>query len=185
MKYEVFPLQVIHRRHHTGFEETKASGTGGGASEAPREGGRGRGRAMQDAGRAGGRDAARGGWWRALHQAVRLFATACTCLLLLRRCTQHYTVTLFHTPCSTRTPPPFHPLLVPLAQDFPIRMNDLIAGRYQVVDFLGSAAFSRAVQALDIKTNQLVCLKIVKVSTCDKALQRNGSDPISWSASGL
>ena len=64
-------------------------------------------------------------------------------------------------------------------------MNDLIAGRYQVVDFLGSAAFSRAVQALDIKTNQLVCLKIVKVSTCDKALQRNGSDPTSWSASGL
>ena len=42
-------------------------------------------------------------------------------------------------------------------------MNDLIAGRYQVMDFLGSAAFSRAVQALDIKTNTLCCLKIVKV----------------------
>ena len=42
-------------------------------------------------------------------------------------------------------------------------MNDLIAGRYQVMDFLGAAAFSRAVQALDIKTNTLVCLKIVKV----------------------
>jgi len=51
----------------------------------------------------------------------------------------------------------------PPAQDFPIRMNDLIAGRYQVMDFLGAAAFSRAVQALDIKTNTLVCLKIVKV----------------------
>ncbi len=49
------------------------------------------------------------------------------------------------------------------AKDFPIRMNDLIAGRYQVVDFLGSAAFSRAVQALDVKTNMLVCLKIIKV----------------------
>ncbi len=48
-------------------------------------------------------------------------------------------------------------------KDFPIRMHDLIAGRYQVVDFLGSAAFSRAVQALDVKTNMLVCLKIIKV----------------------
>ncbi len=33
----------------------------------------------------------------------------------------------------------------------------------QVMDFLGSAAFSKAVQALDIKTGMLVCLKIVKV----------------------
>jgi hypothetical protein len=31
-----------------------------------------------------------------------------------------------------------------------------------VVDFLGQAAFSRAVQALDIKTGNLVCLKIIK-----------------------
>ncbi len=96
-------------------------------------------------------------------------------------------------------------------KDFPIRINDLIAGRYQVdggapahcahrlpfsgapatcawtppvhgphpatcawtppwrclprqvVEFLGSAAFSRAVQALDLKTGMLVCLKIIKV----------------------
>lgn len=33
----------------------------------------------------------------------------------------------------------------------------------EVMDFLGSAAFSKAVQALDIKTGMLVCLKIVKV----------------------
>ena len=33
----------------------------------------------------------------------------------------------------------------------------------QVMDFLGSAAFSKAVQALDTMTGQLVCLKIVKV----------------------
>ena len=33
----------------------------------------------------------------------------------------------------------------------------------QVTDFLGSAAFSQAVQALDIKTGMLVCLKIIKV----------------------
>jgi len=35
----------------------------------------------------------------------------------------------------------------------------------QVVDFLGSAAFSKAVQAIDMKTGGLVCLKIVKVRT--------------------
>ena len=32
------------------------------------------------------------------------------------------------------------------------------------MDFLGSAAFSKAVQALDTKTGMLVCLKIIKVS---------------------
>ncbi len=32
----------------------------------------------------------------------------------------------------------------------------------QVMDFLGSAAFSKAVQALDVKTGRLVCLKIIK-----------------------
>ena len=31
----------------------------------------------------------------------------------------------------------------------------------QVMEFLGAAAFSKAVQALDLKTDQLVCLKIV------------------------
>jgi len=47
-------------------------------------------------------------------------------------------------------------------KDFPIRLNDCIAGRYQILDYLGSAAFSRAVQALDLKTGMLVCLKIIK-----------------------
>jgi hypothetical protein len=32
----------------------------------------------------------------------------------------------------------------------------------QVTDFLGAAAFSRAVQATDIQTGSLVCLKIIK-----------------------
>lgn len=32
-----------------------------------------------------------------------------------------------------------------------------------MTDFLGSAAFSQAVQALDIKTGGVVCLKIIKV----------------------
>ncbi len=39
----------------------------------------------------------------------------------------------------------------------------VVACRYQVMDFLGSAAFSRAVQALDVNAGQLVCLKIIKV----------------------
>uniref|UniRef100_A0A061RLX5 Kinase family protein n=1 Tax=Tetraselmis sp. GSL018 TaxID=582737 RepID=A0A061RLX5_9CHLO len=47
-------------------------------------------------------------------------------------------------------------------KDFPIRINDCVAGRYQILDYLGSAAFSRAVQALDLKTGMLVCLKIIK-----------------------
>ena len=33
----------------------------------------------------------------------------------------------------------------------------------QIVDLLGQAAFSRAVQALDLQTGALVCLKIIKV----------------------
>lgn len=45
------------------------------------------------------------------------------------------------------------------------------------MDFLGSAAFSKAVQALDTKTGQFVCLKIVKVSarclTLEPALPRS------------
>ena len=34
--------------------------------------------------------------------------------------------------------------------------------RYQILEYLGSAAFSRAVQCLDLTTNELVCLKIIK-----------------------
>ena len=47
-------------------------------------------------------------------------------------------------------------------RELPLRVNDLIAGRYQIVDLLGQAAFSRAVHALDLKTGQQVCLKVVK-----------------------
>lgn len=48
-------------------------------------------------------------------------------------------------------------------KDFPIMIDDVIAGRYRVIDFLGSAAFSRAVQAMDLQTGMMVCLKIIKV----------------------
>ncbi|KAL4445000.1 hypothetical protein ABPG77_004050 [Micractinium sp. CCAP 211/92] len=47
-------------------------------------------------------------------------------------------------------------------RELPLHIDDLIAGRYQIVDLLGQAAFSRAVQALDLKTGALVCLKIIK-----------------------
>ncbi|GAB4815019.1 hypothetical protein N2152v2_002065 [Parachlorella kessleri] len=48
------------------------------------------------------------------------------------------------------------------SKEMPVHVGDVIAGRYQVVDLLGQAAFSRAVQALDTKTGMLVCLKIIK-----------------------
>lgn len=46
--------------------------------------------------------------------------------------------------------------------DYPIRMYDIIAGRYQILEYLGSAAFSRAVQCVDLKTGHLVCVKIIR-----------------------
>jgi len=48
------------------------------------------------------------------------------------------------------------------SKEFPIRMNSVIAGRYQIIEYLGSAAFSRAVQCLDLETNKMVCMKIIK-----------------------
>eukprot|EP00741_Cyanophora_paradoxa_P005604 tig00000912_g5432.t1 len=47
-------------------------------------------------------------------------------------------------------------------KDFPIRINSVIAGRYQILEYLGSAAFSKAVQCLDLQTGQLICIKIIK-----------------------
>jgi serine/threonine protein kinase len=44
----------------------------------------------------------------------------------------------------------------------PIRMNSVVAARYQILEYLGSAAFSRAVQCLDLETNKMVCMKIIK-----------------------
>ena len=38
----------------------------------------------------------------------------------------------------------------------------MVPGCAQVMDFLGAAAFSKAVQALDIQAGRLVCLKIIK-----------------------
>lgn len=41
-------------------------------------------------------------------------------------------------------------------------LNSVIAGRYYVTEYLGSAAFSKVVQAHDLHTGVDVCLKIIK-----------------------
>lgn len=48
------------------------------------------------------------------------------------------------------------------SKEFPIRMNSIVAARYQILEYLGSAAFSRAVQCLDLESNKMVCMKIIK-----------------------
>lgn len=47
-------------------------------------------------------------------------------------------------------------------KNFKVVVNSLIAGRYQVIQYLGSAAFSKAIKCLDIVENRLVCLKIIE-----------------------
>ncbi|KAF3321908.1 Dual specificity protein kinase pom1 [Carex littledalei] len=47
-------------------------------------------------------------------------------------------------------------------KDFAIILNSVIAGRYYVTEYLGSAAFSKVVQAHDMYTGTDVCLKIIK-----------------------
>ncbi|XP_043697014.1 uncharacterized protein LOC122647744 [Telopea speciosissima] len=48
------------------------------------------------------------------------------------------------------------------SKDVPIVLNTIIAGRYYVTEYLGSAAFSKVVQAHDLHTGVDVCLKIIK-----------------------
>ncbi|KAF4673189.1 hypothetical protein FOL46_007682 [Perkinsus olseni] len=47
-------------------------------------------------------------------------------------------------------------------KEFQVVTNMVIAARYRVTGFLGSAAFSKAVQAWDMRLNQHVCMKIIK-----------------------
>ncbi|XP_031264220.1 serine/threonine-protein kinase minibrain isoform X1 [Pistacia vera] len=47
-------------------------------------------------------------------------------------------------------------------KDLPIVLNTVIAGRYYVTEYLGSAAFSKVFQAHDLHTGLDVCLKIIK-----------------------
>ena len=47
-------------------------------------------------------------------------------------------------------------------KEFPIVIGSIIAGRYQVMEYLGSAAFSKAIQCLDLRTNQHYCMKVIE-----------------------
>ena len=47
-------------------------------------------------------------------------------------------------------------------QDFPIEENGLIAGRYQIVAYLGAGTFSKAVHCVDLRDGGDVCIKIIK-----------------------
>uniref|UniRef100_A0A7I4D980 Protein kinase domain-containing protein n=1 Tax=Physcomitrium patens TaxID=3218 RepID=A0A7I4D980_PHYPA len=47
-------------------------------------------------------------------------------------------------------------------KDFPVVINAVVAGRYHVTEYLGSAAFSTAIQAHDLLTGMDVCMKIIK-----------------------
>lgn len=48
------------------------------------------------------------------------------------------------------------------SKEFPIVLSSIIAGRYFVTEYLGSAAFSKVIQAHDLQTGLDVCLKIIK-----------------------
>lgn len=48
------------------------------------------------------------------------------------------------------------------SKEVPIVLNTVMAGRYYVTEYLGSAAFSRVVQAHDLHMGVDVCLKIIK-----------------------
>ncbi|XP_054793282.1 DYRK-family kinase pom1-like isoform X2 [Prosopis cineraria] len=48
------------------------------------------------------------------------------------------------------------------SKDLPIVLNTVIAGRYYITAYLGSAAFSNVVQAHDLHMGVDVCLKIIK-----------------------
>lgn len=47
-------------------------------------------------------------------------------------------------------------------KEFEIVLGSVIAGRYQVVEYLGAAAFSKAIQCVDLQTSQNYCLKIIE-----------------------
>lgn len=47
-------------------------------------------------------------------------------------------------------------------KNFHVVLNSVIAGRYHVTEYLGSAAFSKAIQAHDLHTSMDVCVKIIK-----------------------
>lgn len=64
-------------------------------------------------------------------------------------------------------------------KEFPIAIGDVIAQRYRVTRPLGSAAFSRAVAAIDVHTGEHVCLKVIRSNKdfFDQSLDEVGVRP--------
>jgi hypothetical protein len=48
------------------------------------------------------------------------------------------------------------------SREFPIVPNSVIAGRFQVMEFLGQAAFSKAIRCYDLHKGEEVCMKIIE-----------------------
>jgi hypothetical protein len=48
------------------------------------------------------------------------------------------------------------------SKELDTRVGTVVAGRYEIQGFLGSAAFSTAVKAIDLITKSMVCLKIIR-----------------------
>ena len=46
--------------------------------------------------------------------------------------------------------------------NFPIDIDSVIAGRYRIMEYLGSGVFSRAVQCVDLQSGRMVCIKIIR-----------------------
>ena len=46
--------------------------------------------------------------------------------------------------------------------NFPISVDTFITSKYQIVDYLGSGVFSRAVQCVELATGRMVCVKIIR-----------------------
>jgi hypothetical protein len=62
------------------------------------------------------------------------------------------------TTCSTKP----SPRRGPTTRSHPTLGRQVIAGQYQVIEYLGSAAFSKAVQCIDLRDGSHVCIKIIK-----------------------
>lgn len=48
------------------------------------------------------------------------------------------------------------------SKEFPIVLGSIIAGRYQIMEYLGSAAFSKAIQCMDLRTGYHYCMKVIE-----------------------
>lgn len=46
-------------------------------------------------------------------------------------------------------------------KDFQIVINEVIAGRYQMIELLGQAQFSKAVKVRNLDDDKFYCLKII------------------------